>query len=68
MERQHILIEPKDPENIGASARAMKNIGFRSLQLINPCDHLADEARQMACKSGDILKKALILNEVNRKF
>jgi len=31
-----ILVEPKEPGNIGASARALKNIGFRNLDLVNP--------------------------------
>jgi tRNA C32,U32 (ribose-2'-O)-methylase TrmJ len=26
-----ILVEPKEPGNVGASARAMKNMGFRGL-------------------------------------
>jgi TrmH family RNA methyltransferase len=55
-----ILIEPKEPGNIGASARAMKNMGFKNLELVNPGDFLSNEARQMACDSIDILKRAKI--------
>jgi TrmH family RNA methyltransferase len=55
-----ILIEPKEPGNIGASARAMKNMGFKNLELVNPGDFLSNEARQMACGSIDILEKAKI--------
>ncbi|MFA4853204.1 MAG: hypothetical protein WC599_11850 [Bacteroidales bacterium] len=28
-----ILVEPKEAGNIGASARAMKNMGFKNLEL-----------------------------------
>lgn len=35
-----VLVEPQIPENIGASARAMKNMGIKSLFLVRPknCD------------------------------
>ncbi len=35
-----VLVEPQIPENIGASARAMRNMGLRRLLLVNPknCD------------------------------
>jgi TrmH family RNA methyltransferase len=55
-----ILIEPKEPGNIGASARAMKNMGFKNFELVNPGDFLSNEARQMACDSIDILERAKI--------
>jgi len=55
-----ILIEPKEPGNIGAAARAMKNMGFRNLELVKPADHLAEEARQMACQSTDVLENAKV--------
>jgi len=31
-----ILIEPKESGNIGASARAMKDMGFKNLELVKP--------------------------------
>jgi TrmH family RNA methyltransferase len=55
-----ILIEPTEPGNIGASARAIKNMGFRKLELINPVPYLTDEAKSMACGAKDILEKAAI--------
>ena len=55
-----ILVEPKEPGNIGASARAMKNMGFRNLELVKPADHLAEEARQMACQGTDVLENAKV--------
>ncbi len=31
-----ILVRPRDPNNIGAAARAMKNFGFRDLWIVSP--------------------------------
>jgi len=55
-----ILIEPKEPGNIGASARAMKNMGFTNLELVYPGYFFASEAKQMACQGVEILEKARI--------
>jgi TrmH family RNA methyltransferase len=55
-----ILVEPGEPGNIGASARALKNMGFRKLELVNPPPFLTDEARSMACGAGDILEQASV--------
>ncbi|MCF8225497.1 MAG: hypothetical protein K9J30_06435 [Bacteroidales bacterium] len=55
-----ILYRPAVPGNIGASARAIKTMGFDDLRLIEPADHLSDEARMMAHGSVDILEKAKI--------
>jgi TrmH family RNA methyltransferase len=55
-----ILVEPEEPGNIGAAARALKNMGFGRLELVNPPELLSGEARSMACGAGDVLKKAQI--------
>ncbi|MFA4828137.1 MAG: RNA methyltransferase [Thermodesulfovibrionales bacterium] len=55
-----ILVEPKEAGNIGASARAMKNMGFKNLELINPAEFLNDEGRRMACNDVDVLEKAKV--------
>jgi TrmH family RNA methyltransferase len=55
-----ILYKPAVPGNIGASARAMKTMGFSELRLIQPADHLCDEARMMAHGSHDILENAKV--------
>lgn len=55
-----ILIEPKEPGNVGASARAMKNMGFTNLELVYPGYFFASEAKQMACQGVEILEKARI--------
>lgn len=55
-----ILYKPAVPGNIGASARALKTMGFSELRLIDPADHLSDEARMMAHGSHDILENAKV--------
>lgn len=60
MQIHFILTEPAVPENVGASARAIKTMGFRQLRLINPCDHLSLKARMLAHGSNDILEEAKV--------
>lgn len=60
MQVHFILVEPKVPENIGAAARAIKTMGFSSLRLVNPCDHLHERAQWLAHASTDILEQAKI--------
>lgn len=59
-----ILVEPSTPENVGASARAIKTMGFQNLLLINPCDHLSDPARWLAHGSGEILENAKVFSSL----
>jgi TrmH family RNA methyltransferase len=54
------LIEPQEPGNIGSSARAMQNMGFRNLALVNPVYFRTKEAKRMACQGYDLLKKAVV--------
>ncbi len=58
MECYFLLVEPGLPENIGAAARAIKTMGFNKLRLVNPANHLADEARWLAHASTEILESA----------
>ncbi|MDI6729190.1 MAG: RNA methyltransferase [Thermodesulfovibrionales bacterium] len=53
-----ILVEPKESGNIGASARAIKNMGFKNLCLVNPPSVITDEARWFACNALDVLESA----------
>ncbi len=57
-----ILVEPAVPGNIGSAARAIKTMGFSKMRLVNPGDHLADEARWLAHGSNDILEKAVVFS------
>ncbi len=58
-----ILYKPAVPGNIGSAARAMKTMGFSQLRLIDPCDHLSEEARMLAHGSNDILEAAKIYKD-----
>jgi tRNA/rRNA methyltransferase len=54
-----ILVEPAGPLNVGSVARVMKNMGLRTLVLVNPqCDFLGEEARKMAVHGWDVLEAA----------
>ena len=64
MEIHFILVEPTVPENVGASARAIKTMGFKSLRLINPCSYLDDKAQMLAFGSVNILKKARVFSNL----
>lgn len=50
-----ILADTLEPGNIGASARAMKNLGFSSLELVRPKRFPADEAAWFAHGAEDVL-------------
>ncbi len=60
-----VLIEPQEPGNIGSAARAIKNMGFENLELINPVYFLTKEAEWMACQAYDIVKKAIVYPTIN---
>jgi tRNA/rRNA methyltransferase len=55
-----VLVEPREPGNVGAVARAMHNMGLRRMILIRPCNHLDREAYRMALDGASILEKALL--------
>jgi tRNA/rRNA methyltransferase len=59
-----ILVEPAVPENIGASARAIKTLGFKYMRLVRPCDYLSTEARMLAHASGEILENAEVFGDL----
>lgn len=59
-----ILVEPENPDNIGASARAMKNMGFSDLRLVNPPKSWARKAKKMAVNAADVLAKAQVFSSV----
>jgi len=52
-----VLVATRNPLNIGAAARAMRNFGFRHLRLVNPYAVAYQEARS-AVHATEILKSA----------
>jgi tRNA/rRNA methyltransferase len=61
-----VLVEPQHSGNIGAVARAMKNMAMTRLVLVNPADHLAMEARMMAMHAFDILQQAKVVSSLSQ--
>ncbi|MEA1896593.1 MAG: tRNA/rRNA methyltransferase [Bacteroidota bacterium] len=64
MEIHFILIEPAVPENIGASARAINTMGFKSLRLVNPVNFPNEKANWLAHGSMDILEKTKLFKNL----
>lgn len=60
-----ILVAPQMGENIGASARAMKNFGIRDLRLVSPRDGWpSDKAAAMSVGAVDIIESARIFSDL----
>jgi tRNA/rRNA methyltransferase len=61
MKLRVVLVEPMYDGNVGSVARAMKNFGFHSLVLINPCQ-IDDFGRAMSSHARDVLESAKIVS------
>ncbi len=61
-----ILVGPTEPGNIGAAARAIRNMGFDRLEMVNPVPYMTDEARSMACRAKDVLEEAKVHKSFRR--
>ena len=60
-----VLIKPQLPENIGFCARALKNFGFKKLDLVDPKEKLPNrKAIATSVGANDILKKAKIYSDI----
>lgn len=57
-----VLIETSHPGNIGAVARAMKNMGLSQLVLVNPKEYPSQVASARASSAADILNAAQVFN------
>lgn len=55
-----VLVRPTHPGNVGASARAMKNMSLRTLYLVAPEDYPSREATDRAVGAADVLQDAVI--------
>lgn len=56
-----VLVNTSHPGNIGAAARAMKNMGLTKLVLVGPEDHPTYEAYSRAAGADDILGEARVV-------
>ena len=57
-----VLVGTTHPGNIGAVARAMKNMGLRDLALVEPRYFPHDEATARASGADDLLESALVVD------
>lgn len=60
-----VLVDTSHPGNIGASARAMKNMGLASLALVRPQSYPDPEATARASGAADLLAKASVLPSID---
>lgn len=60
-----VLVEPEEPENVGAAARAMHTMGYGTLRLVRPkADHLGEKALALAHGSQHVLQDAQVYEEL----
>jgi TrmH family RNA methyltransferase len=59
-----VLVEPSHPGNIGAVARAMKNMGLDELVLVSPREFPHSEATARAAGADDVLARARVVATV----
>lgn len=59
-----VLVETSHPGNIGAVARAMKNMGLEQLVLVRPKEFPHSEASARASGATDVLEQAVVAESV----
>lgn len=57
-----VLVNTHHPGNVGAAARAMKNMGLSQLYLVAPMDFPSFEASQRASSASDLLSQAVVVD------
>jgi len=60
-----VLVDTSHPGNIGASARAMKNMGMSSLVLVRPQSYPGAEATARASAAADLLAQARVEQSID---
>jgi TrmH family RNA methyltransferase len=61
------LVNPCEPGNIGAAARAIRNTGFSNLELINPPEnHTEGHDFWLACHATDTLRDAVVYDSLDK--
>ncbi|MEQ6884835.1 tRNA (cytosine(32)/uridine(32)-2'-O)-methyltransferase TrmJ [Salicola sp. Rm-C-2C1-2] len=60
-----VLVEPSHPGNIGAVARAMKNMGVAELVLVSPAPFPVEKASARASGADDVLENARVVADLN---
>lgn len=62
---QVVLMRTTHPGNIGAVARAMKNMGLTQLCLVNAADETSQEARRRAAGAESVLEAAKVVDSID---
>lgn len=65
MHVRFVLIDTAQPGNIGAAARAIKNMGFGNLVLVNPQVFPSDRAVWRAAGATDVLESARVVDSLD---
>lgn len=63
---QIVLVRPTRPGNIGAAARAIKNMGLSRLVLVQPVDPLGTDSYTMAYGAHDVLETAKVFKTLSQ--
>ncbi len=61
-----VLVQPLQPGNVGAAARALKNFGLRRLVLVDPPGYDPERARWMAPGCDDVLDDVRIVGSLDQ--
>ena len=59
-----VLVEPAEGGNVGSCARALKNMGFSSFNMVDPCYEDHPQAGKMAVHARDVLESARVLASI----
>jgi len=59
-----VLVNPSHPGNIGAAARAMKNMGLSELYLVQPEEFPSSHASARAAGADDVLHAAVVVHSL----
>ena len=59
-----VLVGTTHPGNIGAVARAMKNMGLRDLALVSPKHFPHEDATARASGAADVLDSAIVVDSL----
>jgi len=59
-----VLVRPRGSANVGAAARAMKNMGVRDLTLVRPAVRRFKAAEAMAVHARDLVRNARVVADV----
>lgn len=60
-----VLLRPRNPDNVGAIARAMKNFGLSDWTLVSPGFEDLDASKKLAVHASDVIARARIVENLD---